>query len=252
MSTILPFLINWLQEFGYPALWLVIFVASVGVPLPISLVLLAAGAFAALGDFNLLLLIFIATSASVCGDNVGYFIGRRWGTKALDWLGQSRMLRVVSPQTVTRSREYFKLRGGWAIFLSRFLFSGLGGVINLLAGADPYPYRRFLLYDVIGELIGAVNALLLGYVFGASWEEIGDVLGAFSGLTLALLVVILIAALLIKMLQRAKSEQAGQTRLTLDLEKDLLEQASLMIQSGQLPPLEDISKTRKEPFQEHL
>ncbi len=41
MSTILPYLINWLQEFGYPALWLVVFVASVGAPLPISLVLLA-------------------------------------------------------------------------------------------------------------------------------------------------------------------------------------------------------------------
>jgi hypothetical protein len=33
-----------------------------------------------------------------------------------------------------RSRAYFKLRGGWAVFLSRFLFSALGGVINLLAG----------------------------------------------------------------------------------------------------------------------
>src|SRR5947207_2809581 len=219
MNTFLPYLINWLQEFGYPALWLVVFVASVGAPLPIGLVLLAAGAFAALGNFNVLLLILIAASASVCGDNTGYFIGRHWGTKVLDWLEQSHMLRFVSPQIVTRSREYFKLRGGWAIFLSRFLFSALGGIINLLAGADPYPYRRFLLYDAGGELIGVISSLLLGYLFGASWEAIGDILGAFSGLILALLVVILLAARLIKMLPRAKAAQISQTKQTVDLEK---------------------------------
>lgn len=241
MSTILPYLINWLQEFGYPALWLVVFVASVGVPLPISLVLLAAGAFAELSNYNMLLLILVATSASVCGDNTGYFIGRRWGTKALDWLEQSRMLRIVSPQVVTGSREYFKLRGGWAIFLSRFLFSALGGVINLLAGADPYPYRRFFLLDASGELIGAISSVLLGYLFGASWEAIGDIIGAFSGLTLALLVVILLAVRLVKMLQRAKAVQVGQPRQTVDLEMHLQDQATTASQVGQLPPLKEKS-----------
>ena len=241
MSTILPYLINWLQEFGYPALWLVVFVASVGAPLPISLVLLAAGAFAELGNYNVFLLILIATSASVCGDNTGYFIGRRWGTKALDWLEQSRILHIVSPQVVTRSREYFKLRGGWAIFLSRFLFSALGGAINLLAGADTYPYRRFLLLDASGELIGVMSSVLLGYLFGASWEAIGDIMGAFSGLTLALLVVILLAVRLIKMLQRAKAVQVDQTRQAVDLEEHLQDRVSMTSRIGQLPPLKEKS-----------
>lgn len=239
MNTLLPFLIAWLQEYGYPALWLVVFVASVGAPLPIVLVLLAAGAFAELGDYNVLFLVLIAASAAVCGDNIGYFIGRRWGTKLLDWLEQTRVFRVLSPQVVTHSRAYFKLRGGWAIFLSRFLFSGLGGVINLLAGADPYPYRRFLLLDVGGELIGAGSSLLLGYLFGASWEAVGNVLGAFSSLLLALLVVVLLAVRLAKMLQRAKAMQVGQTRPTAVLERHLLDQATTTSQAIQMPSLED-------------
>jgi membrane-associated protein len=239
MSTLLPFLITWLQEYGYPALWLVVFVASVGAPLPIVLVLLAAGAFAELGDYNVLLLVLIAASAAVCGDNVGYFIGRRWGTKLLDWLEQTRVFRVLSPQVVARSRAYFKLRGGWAIFLSRFLFSGLGGVINLLAGADPFPYRRFLLLDAGGELIGAGSSLLLGYLFGASWEAVGNVLGAFSSLLLALLVVVLLAVRLVKMLQRAKAMQVGQTRPAVVLERHLLDQATTTSQIALMPPLEE-------------
>src|SRR5437588_10493679 len=98
MTIFLPHLISWLQQFGYPALWLMVFIASVGTPLPISLVLLAAGAFAALGDFNIVLLIITATSASVCGDSLGYFIGRNWGTKVLDWLEQSHARYLISPQ----------------------------------------------------------------------------------------------------------------------------------------------------------
>ena len=45
MNTLVPLLINWLQQYGYPALWGCIFIASIGIPLPINLVYLAAGAF---------------------------------------------------------------------------------------------------------------------------------------------------------------------------------------------------------------
>jgi membrane-associated protein len=192
MSSLLPFLLHWLLEFGYPMLWLTVFIAAVGLPLPTSLILLAAGAFAGHNDFNIVLLIGITITASSCGDNVGYFIGRHWGGRALYWLKQPRRLHIIPAGTITRSCLYFKRSGGWAIFFSRFLFSALGGVTNLLAGADRYPYRHFLLYDVTGETLGTVIPLLLGYAFGACWEAGGNVLGAFSGFGLTLFLVILL------------------------------------------------------------
>lgn len=215
MSAFLPTLINELLLYGYPVLWISIFVASVGVPLPISLVLLAAGAFAALGDFNVILLAVISISASVCGDNAGYFIGRRWGWRVLIWLEQPRWHRFVSPRSIEHSRMYFKRRGGWAIFLSRFLFSALGGIINLLSGTNLYPYRRFLLYDVAGEIVNALLPLSLGYIFGASWEAIGDIFGAVSGLALALLAVIFLVSRLIRMIQRGRTSASRQEVSTL-------------------------------------
>jgi len=163
MSSLLSILLHGLHEYSYPILWLIIFIAAVGLPLPASLVLLAAGAFAAPGGFNIALLIGITITAASCGDSVGYFIGRCWGSKTLHRLGQPRRLQLISPRSITHSRHYFKCKGGWAIFFSRFLFSALGGVINLLAGAERYPYRRFLLYDVTGETLGAVIPLSLGY-----------------------------------------------------------------------------------------
>jgi membrane-associated protein len=204
MSSLLPLLLHWLHEYGYPMLWLTVFIAAVGIPLPISLVLLAVGAFAGYGDFNIVLLIGITITASSCGDNVGYFIGRGWGSRTLNWLVQPRRLHVIPDHTITRSRLYFKCRGGWAIFISRFLFSALGGVMNLLAGAERYPYRHFLLYDVTGETLGAVIPLSLGYALGAYWEAGSNILGALSGFAFMLFPVMLLVRRLVKMLPHSK------------------------------------------------
>ncbi len=204
MTAFLPVLISWVEQAGYPALWLSIFVAAVGIPLPISFVLLAIGAFAALGDFNVFLLGGVALTAAVCGDSAGYLIGYLVGTRIFAWLEHSRRFNLISPQTLQNSRLYFSKRGGWAIFLSRFIVSALGGTINLLAGAEMYPYRRFLLLDISGEAAGVVIFLALGYIFGASWEGIGDVIGTTSLFILVLLIALYLAYRLIRMMQRMR------------------------------------------------
>lgn len=210
MSGFLPILISWVQLYGYPVLWASVFVASVGIPLPIGLALLAAGAFAALGDFNIVILALIAISASVAGDCTGYWIGRRVGPGVLLWLKQKRRVRFISPQAIARSQIYFQQRGGWAIFLSRFLFSALGGTMNILSGAEEYPFRRFLLYDTCGETIGCVLPLTLGFAFGESWEAVGDVFATISAFTLALLVAIYLTQRLIRMLRAMKTPATGR------------------------------------------
>ncbi len=210
MSVFLSSLLSILQTYGYPALWASIFVAAIGVPLPVSLVLLAAGAFAALGDFNLILLTLISISASVAGDNLGYLIGRLWGSKVADWLEHSKVgRRFLKPDAVARSRLYFKKRGGWAVFFSRFLVAALGGVVNLLAGTELYPYRYFMVFDIGGETLGALIPLLLGFAFGASWDAVGDILGTSSLLVLGLLLVIYLFLRLLRYTRRVQKNRAA-------------------------------------------
>lgn len=207
MSTILPYLINWLQLYGYPALWLSIFVAAAGVPLPIGFVLLAAGAFAALGDFNIIILGLVAFTASVCGDSLGYLIGRLLGHRLLTYVEQRKKLRLFSSERLARAQMYFRRRGGLAIFFTRFLVSALGGITNLIAGTELYPYPRFLLFDITGELIGVLLSLVLGFTFGETWEAVGDILGAISLLVLAL---VLATYLIIRFIRLARGSAASR------------------------------------------
>jgi membrane-associated protein len=214
-------LLSFFQSYGYLALWITVFVAAIGIPIPITLVLLAAGAFAALGDFNIALLFIISFSALICGDNAGYLIGRIWGSKVLNWVEHSkRWNRLIPPRKVVRSRYYFRHRGGWAIFLSRFLFTALGGVINLLSGSELYPYRYFLICDTSGEALGAMIPLLLGYIFGASWEAVGDVLGYSSFLILCLFVVILLVTGLIRNARSLKRVNVTSIRQPVEMQSN--------------------------------
>jgi membrane-associated protein len=244
VNSLLSLLLTFLQSYGYVALWITVYVAAVGIPIPITLLLLAAGAFAALGDFNVFLLFIISFSALVCGDNTGYWIGRIWGSRAMNWIERSkRWNRLIPPQRIARSRQYFRHRGGWAIFLSRFLFSALGGIINLLSGSELYPYRYFLPFDSSGEVLGAIIPLSLGYVFGASWEAVGDVLGYSSFLILSLLIVIVLVSRLIKNARVLKQEHATNIS-EVEVSENDLEEPSIFVNteistkpSGNLPLL---------------
>lgn len=201
-----------MQSYGYPVLWLGVFIAAIGLPIPTTLLLLATGAFAALGDFNIFLVLPLTITASVSGDSVGYLLGRRVGSRVLSWLERQQRFRLVSPQNIMKARQAFERRGGWAIFLTRFLFSALGGITNIIAGADNYPYPRFLLYDICGEILGALIPLVLGYIFGASWEAVGDVLGAASGLLLALAAVTVLLVILIRSMKNMHLASVSKER----------------------------------------
>ncbi len=207
MNTLLPIIITWLQFYGYPVLWLCIFIAAIGIPLPISLLLLSTGAFAALGDFNIFLLFITSWSASVCGDNAGYWIGYKVGPGVINWLSKQRRIHFISPKVANRARNYFQSKGTWAIFLSRCLLPALGGIINILAGAEQYPYKRFLIADAAGEALGIFPTLILGFAFGASWDALGDLITNASILILLVLIAVYLAVLLLRTLRRMRVDK---------------------------------------------
>ncbi len=212
------FFISALQQYGYPALWLIVFVAAIGAPISGNVLLYAAGAFVAFGDFNIFILLPVAVSAAVLGDNIGYFIGRWVGTPLLSWFERQKRFQFISPTALARGRAYFRSKTAWAIFISRFFIVALGGPINFLAGIEQYPFRNFLLWDVCGQILGAAIPLSLGYIFAESWEEVAGILGAFSGLFLAFLATILLSVLLVRKIRQRRASIALKVEENISLQ----------------------------------
>ncbi|HKJ39931.1 MAG TPA: VTT domain-containing protein, partial [Anaerolineales bacterium] len=85
-----------------------------------------------------------------------------------------------------QAEETFNRWGGMAIVWTRFLITGIAVPVNLIAGTSGFSFRRFLIYDLIGESVWIFGYGGLGYLFGTQWEVVGGVLSNISGLTLGL------------------------------------------------------------------
>jgi membrane-associated protein len=189
-----------LAQYGSPALFAVVTVASIGVPLPVTLLLIVTGSLVAQGVMPMWLAITLATIGSVMGDQIGYAIGR-WGGTAL----VARFTGMLGgPERMAKAETHARRWGGPGVFLSRWLVTPLGSLINLTSGIAEYPWLRFLLWDVLGEALGAVLYILLGRIFSDRVLELDAALGDLTWTILALLATVALGWMLWRY-ARAKS-----------------------------------------------
>lgn len=176
-----------LSLYGIPVLFGAMVINSIGIPIPGPVVLIAAGSFVHLGDLNLGGVLVLGSLGAIIGDQIGYGIGR-WGGRRLvqrtiHWLGGENRLQTMEALTAKW--------GGPGIFLSRWLITGLGSWINLLSGIARYPYTRFLLWDISGEILWVVLFVFLGEVLSdrvqAMFVLMGNLFWVEVGLAAAIL-----------------------------------------------------------------
>jgi len=171
--------------YGLPVLFTALLVGSIGLPFPASLLLLAAGSFVAQDELGLWPVLALAAAGAILGDNIGYALGR-WGGRRLT-AGLSRL--VGSQERLEQTEAWLKRWQGAGIFLSRWLLTPLGPLVNIISGTSRYPWPRFLLYCVSGEVLWVVLYVMLGRSFSdrvlAMSDFFRDLTWALVGLLLA-------------------------------------------------------------------
>lgn len=175
-------------EYGAALVGLVTFLSCLALPVPSSLVMLAAGAFVAAGDLAAVSVIGAALGGAVAGDQAGYALGR-WGGGPL-WRRLKR--RPGSAAMVARADAKLKARALPTVFFSRWLFSPLGPYVNLLSGAAHLPHLRFTLAGIAGEALWVGLYTGLGAAFAAQVETLGETLSTVAGTLAAGLVTVLL------------------------------------------------------------
>ncbi|MFK3983429.1 DedA family protein [Micromonospora sp. NPDC050397] len=200
--------VDWLSDIvsglsGWPLLVLVGALAFgecaafVGLILPGETALLIGGALAATGRTNIAALVIVAAVCAVIGDSVGYEIGRRVGMP----LRRSRLGRWIGEERWQRAERFIDRHGPAAVMLGRWV-GVLRALVPALAGMTRMPYRRFLLYNVIGGVSWATAVILIGYVLGESWKRAESYLGEAGAGIAAAVVLALIVRWLVKRRRR--------------------------------------------------
>lgn len=172
--------LGWISVYGAPVVGGILFLGSAGIPLPVTLIVIASGAFMRqnlLEPYSTGVWGYVGT---VLGDAVLYCLGYF----ATGWMER----RLGNKATWQDARRLFDRRGGIAIFLTRWLLTAAAIPVTLIAGSSGYPFKKFIIYDMLGELtwIGLYGGL--GYAFGSQWELVSDFISNFSGFILGALV----------------------------------------------------------------
>ncbi len=151
-----------------------------GLPVPEDLALLTGGFLVHRGITQYPTTLAVSFIGVVAGDNSLFFIGRRFGTRILHYLGFVRP-RVLP--RIERLKGFMERHGHMAIFYARFL-AGIRAPVYLLAGSTGVTPKRFVMYDALGALFSVPIAVSIGYFFGDQIELAISYLGGFDRLVL--------------------------------------------------------------------
>lgn len=176
------YLLTQIINYGAPLFGVLLFFGALGIPVPASILLIAAGAFSQQGFLNWLPIAIFGLIGAICGDAVSFGMGHY----AKDWVDK----RFAKTPSWKSAQETFASRAGWAVYLSRFLVTALAIPTNLIAGGSGYRFRKFMTYDIAGETTWIILYGGLGYWFGSEWELVSDFISNFGGLLLGLVILV--------------------------------------------------------------
>src|SRR5260370_32441387 len=167
-------LVALLTTYGYWAVFAGIAIESTGIPFPGETMLLVASIYA--GTTHQLapvLVVIAAASGAILGDNLGFWVGRKGG---------SRLLRR-NAHFVRRNERKLKLglylfrrHGGKVVFFGRFV-AVLRMWAAFLAGTSRMAWPRFLLFNAASGILWACLVGLGGYFLGGTVHRLTGPVG---------------------------------------------------------------------------
>ena len=163
------------SEWAYAIVFLVALLDAIVPIVPSEASVITAGVVAASGGLSLPLVVALAATGALLGDNSAYLIGHRYGTRARERLIHGSKGRRMMDWAQRQLAD----RGGELIAVARFIPGGRTA-ITLSAGTLRFPWRRFVAFDALASLVWALYASLLGYLGGRAFED-----AAWKGLLLA-------------------------------------------------------------------
>jgi membrane protein DedA with SNARE-associated domain len=154
---------QWLKDYGVLAVFVVVGVESIGIPVPGETMLIAAALYAgSTHNLSIVAIVAAAAAGAIVGDSIGYTIGRTGGWRLLRRYGH----RVgIHERRLKLGRYLFLTHGGKVVFFGRFI-SILRTYAAMLAGANHMPWGRFVSFNATGGIVWA-SIYGFGYYYAA-------------------------------------------------------------------------------------
>lgn len=192
--------LQFLVKHGYLVLFASVLAQQLGLPLPSTPFIIAAGALAHSGQLNFVAVLLLASSAAMIADLVWFEIGRRRGTRVLQFLCR---ISLEPDYCVRRTENSFARHGAKTLVIGK-LVPGVSVLATPMAGVYGLSRVRFVLFDGVGILLWIGMFELLGYIFSDQLEDVVAYASRFGGLLFLLIAGGLVGYVAWKYIQRRR------------------------------------------------
>jgi membrane protein DedA with SNARE-associated domain len=185
--------LQWVATYGYFAIFSLLVLGIVGLPVPDEFLLASCGFLVYQGHLQLVPTLASALAGSMCGITCSYIIGRTVGWKFL----HSRVGKFlhVKEKHIVLVHKWFDKIGHWALVVGYFI-PGVRHFTAVVAGTTKVEYRSFALFAYSGAVAWVSTFVFVGYHFGSRWLEILSAIEKNLKLASAVLAALALAYLL--------------------------------------------------------
>ena len=161
---------DWITQYGYIALFTLLMLGIVGLPIPDETLMVFSGYLISKGTLNPYATWLTAFAGSVCGITVSYMIGRKLGMKFIDRYGKYFHL---TPDKLEKVLKWFDRIGHWALFIGYYI-AGVRHFSAIIAGTSGVKWPHFGLYAYSGGALWVTTFLSIGYFVGENWKAMAE------------------------------------------------------------------------------
>ena len=161
-------ILAWITEYGYLAIFVLLILGIVGLPIPDETLLTFTGYLIYRGELSMPLAFAAAAAGSASGMTISYTLGRSFGLALLHRFGKHVHL---TPERLARAHAWFERIGHWALTVGYFI-PGVRHLTAYAAGMTEVAPHQFALFAYSGTVLWVTAFLSLGYFLGERWKVV--------------------------------------------------------------------------------
>lgn len=206
---------------GYPGIGAVMFTENIFPPIPSEVVIPFAGFLVQRGEMSMIGVLIASTIGVLIGAVTIYYIGL-WADEPIirAFVRRYGKFLLLSEEDIDRAMEFFDRHGELVVFFGR-LIPIIRSLISLPAGMTRMNIGRFLLFTGLGSLIWNTVLGYAGFLLGANWQRILDIMDRYEKVWLALMVVGGVAFFVKRIYDVRKKARAKEVSVGEEIEETL-------------------------------
>ncbi|MGE5700924.1 MAG: DedA family protein [Clostridia bacterium] len=193
MDLSLDMLLAILEQYGYVALFFMLWLGIVGLPIPDELVVAAGGFLASIGILNPLYSFLAGYLGVASGLTIGYLLGRWFGKPILGRLSKKPKMHAY----IVRSSTLIEKYGTFSLCIS-YLLPVVRHVVPYIVAMGGMSYRRYALFSYTTGLVWTAGFYFVGHFFGKNMEMVVAMTRKYGFIAIGVIAVLIIGGLILR------------------------------------------------------